>query len=145
LEVAGHRRRRRPAAAKIVPLARSPRNARQDFDDRRKLELLRIVNSVPFEISLVAEGGILFIGVRVPESASEADIEIVITKLVEAFASVEHLDETEMQHLLFDDLSDAIPEAAPGFIVRRPYTDPQYPAKIDSALKRLTSHAPTLH
>jgi arginine utilization protein RocB len=103
------------------------------------------VNSVPFEISLIAEGGILFIGVRVPEAASESDIEIVITKLVEAFASVEHLDEREMQHLLFDDLSDAMPEASPGFIVRRPYTDPHYPAKIDSALKRLTSSAPTLH
>lgn len=86
----------------------------------------------------------LFIGVRVPESASDEDVETVRSTLVEAFASVEKVDELKMQHLLFEDGATILSESL-AFILRREYSDPHYPAKIGCALQRLTSAAPTLH
>ena len=105
---------------------------------------LRAVKQTTFKLSIVAGGGVLFIGVRVPESASDADIKTVRSTLVEAFASVEQVDEREMRCLLFDDGNPAQNESL-AFILRREYSDPQYPAKIDCALQRLTSAASRLH
>jgi hypothetical protein len=99
----------------------------------------------PFEIALVAGDGVLFIGVRVPESASEFDIQTVRSTLIEAFAWVEHVDEKVMQSLLFDAGGPAALDEPLRFVVRREYSDPRYPEKIDCALQRLTSASPTLH
>jgi hypothetical protein len=102
------------------------------------------VKQPTFNLSIVAGGGVLFIGVRVPETASDEDMETVRSTLVEAFAWVEHVDEREMQSLLFDE-GNAAPHEPLAFVLRREYSDPQYPAKIDCALQRLTSAAPRLH
>ncbi len=87
----------------------------------------------------------LFIGVLVPEAASDDDIETVRSTLVEAFAWVERVDEREMQELLFHDGGTALQGQPLRFVLRREYSDPQFPAKIDCALQRLTSAAPSLH
>jgi len=98
-----------------------------------------------FEISILTGDGVVFVELRVPALARQSDIESVIVKLVEAFATVERRDEEEMQSVLFDGGSQSPGDEPLEFIFRREYSDPQYPVKLDCALRRLTSGAPTLH
>ena len=100
---------------------------------------------VEFEISVRADNGVVFVGVRVPGSANRDDIEIVMIRIAGAFASVERLDEQQMMGLLFNDRTRSQSKTASGFVLRREYSDPEYPIKLDHALKQLSRANKNLH
>ena len=87
-----------------------------------------------FAISLAARNGLLFLRVRVSRT-SVADFDAFMAKIVAAFANVEGMDEQQMKSLLMQARQTADDEASLGFVIKRKYSDPDYPEKIDRALR----------
>ncbi len=88
-----------------------------------------------FEISLVASNGVLMLRVRVSRSTSESDLNAFIAKVIAAFAYVEGVDEHEMQNLLTQNQETSDDANAVGFVFKRNYADPDYPTRLEKALR----------
>ena len=76
------------------------------------------------------------LGVRVSRAITKNDLDAFIAKVVEAFAYVEGVESVEMKRLLAPNQQSADNERTLGMVFKRNYTDPDYPEKLDRALRR---------
>ena len=72
-------------------------------------------------------------------------VEACMAEITRAFCAVEQLTEVELQGLYWQ--QERLSEFEDSVILRKPFTDPDYPARFDAALKasRLNFISPALH
>jgi hypothetical protein len=91
-----------------------------------------------FDISILATDGILFVTVRAPNGAERDSIDACMFKVTSAFAVVERLPDNQLDDLHWEKKRTG---QSPCYVVRREFTDPHYPQKLDLALRSMA----TLH
>jgi hypothetical protein len=76
---------------------------------------------------------------RFPAATDREVIEAYMARIAGAFAQVETLTETEMQQLFWQQRQVSQTEHC--VILRRAYTDPEYPKRFDAAFRKLNAGA----
>jgi hypothetical protein len=85
-----------------------------------------------FELSIVAEAGMLFVVLQVPPHAQEQEIATAKSRIATAFALIENVAEDALQSLQWEKHSS---NDADRYLLSRPYSDPAYPTRFASALQ----------
>jgi hypothetical protein len=87
-------------------------------------------------VSIIAADDILLVTLRFRPGADCDAIETCMFQIANAFAAVECLSEKDMQDLFWEKRRASPTQHC--VVVRRKYSDPEYPQKFDAAFRRLT-------
>jgi hypothetical protein len=96
----------------------------------------RILIDTPFAVSIIAADEILLVTLRFGAGAARDAIEAFMFQIADAFAEVERLSEKDLQDLFWEQKRLSLTEHC--VVLRRKFSDPDYPQKFDAALRKRT-------
>ena len=98
-----------------------------------------------FTITVAASQESLTVTLRFPAAADRRMVEACMAEITRAFCAVEPLTDVELRGLYWR--QERISEFEDSVQLRKAFTDPDYPARFDAALKatRLGFLSPALH
>jgi hypothetical protein len=116
---------------------------------RRELRCTKATMSLhsAIEIRLGSDEEMLFVQVRVPPAAELHLLDAIRCKVDELFAAVEQMDGRQPQHVLTQEMHAGDIENNNFVVWSREYTDPEFPARFELALRALAAAGivPSLH
>jgi hypothetical protein len=95
----------------------------------------------PFEVSMHADEGVLWLSVNVPPAAAAREIGDCLEKIARALALIEKLDFEEMHALEWQ--PKIVKSQVARFSLRRAYTDPLYLHRLRRAIEYVGSDEQT--
>lgn len=109
----------RIAAASVHPLMQTASISRADF-----------------VVSVTAEKNTIIIGVSARRSVSPEAVDNFMTRLASAVAEAETIDKEVMEESLFADRQVIRCATSLGVVMRREFSDPEYPHRVDREIRR---------
>ena len=89
------------------------------------------------DIQITANEGLAVIGIRIPRSTAAADIDAVVNRLMGEIARIDKQDPQKLAQSLYTAREQAHNQTTLGWVFRYRYTDPDFPEKLDKALRSI--------
>jgi hypothetical protein len=99
------------------------------------------MNRQPFEVSMHADKGMLWLSVNVPSAAAPREIDECLEKIALALALIENLDFEQMHALQWQ--PRIVKSQVAYFSLRRAYSDPLYAHRLRRAIEYVGSDEQT--
>jgi hypothetical protein len=103
------------------------------------------MGSALFEINITADGNTLCVLIKLPRSPKAEALEALFARLFSAFDELDSKRDPLSRAELFETLVYSGAGDHHWLSVERTYTQPDYPARFEEALRRLADPRPVLH